>query len=259
MGTVADSESKPELQHGENPLEKNPGSLQVAPWTEYVVQQAQFFQKTLENTIDSTAATARTRFSEIQSTSSAHLDMTLDSLRNVKSEYDAYEDALFRKMKEGIYVAASHPAVTIPTAIGVGVLGLKKPRRFISNGILRLFVSEEALISRADAKLKELQKSIELVKAESEKLEGRFLQAEDEMKRGRTKLRQAGNQIQGVIQSAYKIERQARGLKDILGELPSRQATQFRSQVSNLASEVKQERNALSKEVSRISNYGISV
>ncbi|KAK9148282.1 hypothetical protein Scep_007039 [Stephania cephalantha] len=243
MGTVADSESKPELQHGENPLERNPGSLQVAPWTEYVVQQVQFIQKTLENTIDSTAATARTRFSEIQSTSSAHLDMTLDSLRNVKSEYDAYEDALFRKMKEGIYVAASHPAVTIPTAIGVGVLGLKKPRRFISNGILHLFVSEEALISRADAKLKELQKSIELVKAESEKLEGR----------------QAGNQIQGVIRSAYKIERQARGLKDILGELPSRQATQFRSQVSNLASEVKQERNALSKEVSRISNYGISV
>lgn len=81
--------------------------------------------------------------------------------------------------------------------------------------------------------------------------------------------RQAGKQIQGVIRSAYKIERQAAGmqhnnlksislsgssnsvkrnlspslhfflffvpgLKDILGELPRREASRFRSQVCSL-------------------------
>lgn len=143
--------------------------------------------------------------------------------------------------------------------------------------------------------------------------------------------RYAGKQLHGVIRSAYKIERQAAGmpvsckfrclyaswtlwrdlseifsilfflcvyhqsgLKDIIGELPRREASRFRSQVcrwvkifiqsfipfiqvrkknknkgcsiglfcwqvSDLASEAKRERNALTKEVTKISNYGISV
>ncbi|KAJ6872557.1 hypothetical protein NC651_031621 [Populus alba x Populus x berolinensis] len=83
--------------------------------------------------------------------------------------------------------------------------------------------------------------------------------AEEELIRGRTKLRQAGKQIQGVICSAYKIERQATGLRDILGELPRADASRFQSQVSSLASEAKQERNALSKMITKISNYRISV
>ncbi|KAK8977398.1 hypothetical protein V6N11_034444 [Hibiscus sabdariffa] len=38
-------------------------------------------------------------------------------------------------------------------------------------------------------------------------------------------------QIRSLIQLAYKIERQAAGLKDTLGGLPSREASQFRSHV----------------------------
>ncbi|KAL0739740.1 hypothetical protein Bca4012_081253 [Brassica carinata] len=83
--------------------------------------------------------------------------------------------------------------------------------------------------------------------------------AEDELIRGRMKLRQAGKQIRGVVNSAYKIEKQAAGLKDVLKELPTREASRFRSQISNRASEIKQERKALTKEVNKISNYGISV
>ncbi|KAL0287487.1 UNVERIFIED_CONTAM: hypothetical protein Sangu_2689400 [Sesamum angustifolium] len=85
------------------------------------------------------------------------------------------------------------------------------------------------------------------------------MQAEEDVVRGRTKLRQAGKQIQSVINSAYKIERQARGLKDVLRELPSRESARFRTQVNNVAKEAKTERNALSKEITRISNHGISV
>jgi len=136
---------------------------------------------------------------------------------------------------------------------------LKRPRRFLYYKTLRLFASEESLLSRADSQVKELRQSIDLLKAESEKLEKRALHGEEELLRGRTKLRQAGKQIQGVIRSAYKIERQAGGLKDILGELPRTQASRFRSQVSKLASEAKRERVALTKEVTKISNYGISV
>ncbi|XP_043700127.1 uncharacterized protein LOC122650790 [Telopea speciosissima] len=250
MATVAGSEEKSEFSSGDD-LQK--------PWIEYAVQQAQLMQKTLEETVDSAIQTAGSRLSEIRSTSSAHFHMTLDILQDKKSDYHAYEDDFIGKIKEGIVLAASNPMVTCGVAAGVGFLTLKKPRLILYHRTLRLFMSEESLVSRADAKVKELRQSIELIKAESEKLEKRALQAEEEMRRGRTKLRQAGNQIQGVIRSAYKIERQARGLKDILEELPSREASRFRSQVSNLASEAKRERKVLMKEVSKISNHGISV
>ncbi|KAA8515903.1 hypothetical protein F0562_019082 [Nyssa sinensis] len=268
MATVAESsEEKPNISSrsrspspGEYYLYQKSKTLEeTTPWIDYAVQQAQFVQKTIEETVDSAIAVTRSRLDRIRLTSSAHLHQTIDSLQFVKSEYGVYEDVVFGKIKEGILYASSHPVTTCGAAIGLGFIVLKRPRRFLYYNSLRLFVSEESMLSRADAKVKELRQSIDLLKSESENLEKRALQAEEEMKRGRTKLRQAGSQIQGVIRSAYKIERQAGGLKDILGELPRREASRFRSQVSKLASEAKRERNALTKEVSKISNYGISV
>ncbi|XAR54160.1 hypothetical protein NMG60_11029180 [Bertholletia excelsa] len=228
-------------------------------WLDYAVQQAQLVQKTVEETVESAISTAESRLDRFLSTGSAHLHQTIDSLQDVKSEIDVYEDIAFGKIKEGIIIAALHPVATCSAAVGLGFLALKNPRHYLYYKTLRIFASEETLLSRADAKVKELRQSIDLLKAESEKLEKRALQAEEEMLRGKTKLRQAGKQIQGVIRSAYKIERQAGGLRDVLRELPRREASQFRSQVSKLATETKREKNALSKEVSKISNYGISV
>ncbi|KAK4397430.1 hypothetical protein Sango_1579600 [Sesamum angolense] len=391
-----------------------------------------------------------------------------DSLQDLKSDYSTYEDIAFAKIKEGCLLAASHPLIT------TGAVFLKRTRQFFYYNTMRLLFSEETLLSRADAKVKQLRQSIDLLKAESEKLEvhnhiiasvvlkaepihyqcvtrtrrpfisaigpnvadssklevgiiepispavlspsnlssrpihggvvlkqaswlpgfaandlkdhwkrgsprcssssvhgqrriwsgektnrwnkkwlnegsikwtttamadrvaeavvvsfwnlkvvkmvakrgakwvrvrewnGRggggsiplavgigavagggkgticrlfgvanrggahgtcvreatrkkAMQAEEDVVRGRTKLRQAGKQIQSVINSAYKIERQARGLKDVLRDLPSRESARFRTQVNNVAKEAKKERNALSKEVTRISNHGISV
>ncbi|XP_075645925.1 RGS1-HXK1-interacting protein 1 [Castanea sativa] len=228
-------------------------------WVEYAVQQAQLYQKAIEGALDSALEVSRSRLSQIRSTSSAHFNQTIDSLQDLKSDYATYEDLLVGKIKEGVVIASSHPLITGGVAAGLGLIVLKRPRRFLYYKTLRLFASEESLLSRADSQVKELRQSIDLLKAESEKLEKRALHGEEELLRGRTKLRQAGKQIQGVIRSAYKIERQAGGLKDILGELPRTQASRFRSQVSKLASEAKRERTALTKEVTKISNYGISV
>jgi hypothetical protein len=175
------------------------------------------------------------------------------------NEYRVYEDVAVGYVKAGVNVALSHPLITGGTLFGLGSLILKRPRRFLYYNTLRLLTTEEAMLSKADAKVKELRQSFSLLKAEGEKLERTSSLAEDELIRGRTKLRQAGKQIQGVIRSAYKIEREAAGLKDVIRELPGREAPLFRTQVSNLASEAKQERNTLSKVVTKISNYGISV
>ncbi|TMW97480.1 hypothetical protein EJD97_005411 [Solanum chilense] len=232
---------------------------EAVPWIDNAVQQAQLARKTAEDTFENAIVVTKSRLNRVLSTSSAHFNQTLDTLQDLKSEYSVYEDLAFGKIKEGLLLAASHPLATTGAVLGVGVLGLKRPRRFLYYSAMRLFVREEALLSRADAKVKELQKSIDLLKAESAKLENQAIQAEGEMIRGRTKLRQAGKQIRSVIQSAYKIERQATGLQDVLKEFPRREVSLFRSQVSNLASEAKKERNVLTKEVTKISNYGISI
>lgn len=231
----------------------------VAPWIDYAVQQALLYQKTIEETMESATEACRSRISQIRSTSSAHFQQTIDSMRDLTSEYGVYERMVFGEVKEGINIAVSHPLITGGIAFGLGFLSLKRTRRFLYYSTVRMFVNEEALLSKADIKVKELRQSIDRLKAESDKLERSALVAEEELIRGRMKLRQAGKQIQGAISSAYKIERQAAGLKDILGELPRREASRFRSQVSRLVSEATRERNALTKEVTKISNYGISV
>ncbi|XVE74064.1 hypothetical protein DITRI_Ditri11bG0168900 [Diplodiscus trichospermus] len=232
---------------------------QATPWIDYAVEQALLYKKMIEQNINATIEASRSRLSEIRSTSSAHFNQTIDSLEDVKSQLRVYEDVVFGQVKEGVNIAASHPLIAGGVAVGLGFLVLKRPRRFLYYKTLHLFESEESLLSKADTRVKELRQSIDRLKAESEKLERSASVAEEELIRGRTKLRQAGKQIRSVIHSAYKIERQAAGFKDILGELPRREASRFRSQVSNVASEAKRERKALADEVSKISNYGIAI
>lgn len=257
--TIPPPSSRPSHSHYSAPLSKSGTPIDTTPWIDYAVQQARLAQQTVDETLESAISVTRSRLDRFLSTGSAHLQTTIGTLQDLKSDYVVFEDMVFGKIEEGVLVAASHPVASCSAAVGLGVFALKRPRRFLYYNTLRLFSSEEAMLSRADTKVKELRQSIDLLKAESEKLEKTALQAEEELMRGRTKLRQAGKQIQSVIRSAYKIERQAGGLKDDLRELPRRESSRFRSQVSNLASEAKKERRTLTKEVSKISNYGISV
>ncbi|KAJ9558042.1 hypothetical protein OSB04_012656 [Centaurea solstitialis] len=136
-----------------------------------------------------------------------------ESLQDLKSDYNAYEDIVFGKIKEGVYFAASHPFATSGLVVGSGILAVKGTRRSLYFNTLRLFVSDEAMLARANAKVQKLRESVRTLTEESKKLEKFSLDAEVELKRGRTKLRQTGKQIQGVIDSAYKIERQAGGMQ----------------------------------------------
>ncbi|CAN6845066.1 unnamed protein product [Brassica oleracea] len=231
----------------------------AASWINETMRQALVYQSTIVETLDSKIDASKSRLAQIRDTSIAHTSQTIDSIREIVSEYNVYEHMVFAKIKDGVNVAASHPLVSGGLAFGVGIFALKKTRRLVYYNAVRMFSTEEALLSRADLRVKELRQSLDRLTAESEKLERVATVAEDELIRGRMKLRQAGKQIRGVVQSAYKIEKQAAGLKDVLKELPTREASRFRSQISNRASEVKQERKALTKEVNKISNYGISV
>ncbi|XP_057532391.1 RGS1-HXK1-interacting protein 1 [Amaranthus tricolor] len=232
---------------------------QTNPWLQQTIEQAMIFQTTAEQTFNSAITTTRDRLSQILCSSSAHFQQTLESLKDVKAEYNAYETKFFGKVKEGAFFAGSNPLIATGAVIGLGFMGLKGPRRFLYYRTLRLFSTDEALLSRSNSSVKELMQSFERLKAETRNLEKKVSMAEEEMKRGRTKLRHAGHQIRKAILSANKIEKQARGLKDVLADLPRTDASKFNSQIKSLVAEAKQERKVLAKEVTKISNFGISI
>ncbi|KAL9245260.1 hypothetical protein vseg_018934 [Gypsophila vaccaria] len=257
------SSSIDEIRSNSNDQNSIENTLNFLPHTNQLIEEAleraKIAQITAKQTLDCAISATSSRLSQIRSTSSAHFNQSLETVKDLKVQYNEYEAKFFGKIKEGAAVAVSHPLISVGAATGLGIVAFKGPRKFLYYRTLRLFSSEEAMISRADAKVKELRQSCEQMKAEVEKLEKRASQAEEEMKRGRTKLRNAGNQIRKAVVSADKIEKQARGLKDVFAELPKQDASVFRSQVSNLVAEAKRERKALSKEVTKISNYGISI
>ncbi|XP_031484486.1 RGS1-HXK1-interacting protein 1 [Nymphaea colorata] len=256
---MAEGEGKSPASSGEALISGGRSSAELKPWIEYAVEQAESFGRTMQETADSAVVSARSRLLELHAISSDLLNRSSEVYASLKAGFDLYENAAFGLLKDGLFVAADHPSITLGVAAGSSLLALKRPRRFLLRRASRLFVSEESMISNAEEKVKQLRQSVELVKNESKKLEERAKLAEEEMKRGQLKLRQAGHQIQGVIRSVDKIERQVRGLKDVLGELPRVEASRFRSQVSSISSEAKREKNALAKAVTKISNYGISV
>lgn len=244
--------------------EKNEGmgsqkSEVVKPWHVYTAEQAQELKRTVVESTDSALRSARDQVGELQAVSTVHYRTMLEYLPKLRSQYSIYEDAFFGKLKEGAVIAREHPLSTCTVAAGIGLLLMRSPRRFLIRHTIGRFQSEESLLASAENKVKDFRQSVELLKNESRKLQERATLAEEEMKRGQMKLKNAGNQIQSLVRSVYKTESQATGLMDSLREIPGREALKLRADVASMAYEAKQQRSALVKQVLKITNNGISV
>lgn len=244
------------------PPQPSPESLAEAvpreeqPWVEYAMEQALLLKSSADDAIRTALRLAASRIYEIESTALAHTQMTLEMAKGYLEEY---EELALTKLKEGILIAVDQPWVSCGVAAGLGMVAFRGPRRFLLRLPRRLFMSEEVLISRAEARAKELKQSVANIIHEGKKLEERAAMAENDFLGGRTRLRQTGHQIQGVINTIYKIEKQTSGLKDIIGELPRKDASVLRSKVSSLTSELKNEKKVLSKAITKITGYGIPI
>lgn len=250
--------------HPELLKEKNEGTGSqkyevVKPWHVYTAEQAQELKRTVVESTDSALRSARDQVGELQAVSTVHYRTMLEYLPKLRSQYSIYEDAFFGKLKEGALIAREHPLSTCTVAAGVGLLLMRSPRRFLFRHTIGRFQSEESLLANAENKVKDFRQSVELLKNESRKLQERATLAEEEMKRGQMKLKNAGNQIQSLVRSVYKTESQATGLMDSLREIPGREALKLRADVASMAYEAKQQRSALVKQVLKITNNGISV
>ncbi|KAL0905321.1 hypothetical protein M5K25_023731 [Dendrobium thyrsiflorum] len=224
---------------------------------EYAIGEAIRFKQAVFTSADAAVFSARSGLSQVISASSDSLQEAQGLVKLVKSEYTAYEGLAVEKIKEGIYVAACYPGISLAVAGGVGLVVLKRPRSFLIRNTRRLFLSEESMLADAESKVNDLRQSINLVKNESRKLGERALKAEEEMERGRKALIDEGRGIQAELRFVRKIERDIMGLKDLINELPRREASRYRSVISNFVSQVKQEKKSLSNTASKIVNYGI--
>lgn len=262
FAAVTESESAEGLSRITEEKNEGTGSQKsevVKPWHVYTAEQAQELKRTVVESTDSALRSARDQVGELQAVSTVHYRTMLDYLPKLKRQYSIYEDAFFGKLKEGAVIAREYPLSTCTVAAGIGLLLMRSPRRFLFRHTIGRFQSEESLLANAENKVKDFRQSVELLKNESRKLQERATLAEEEMKRGQMKLKNAGNQIQSLVRSVYKTESQATGLMDSLREIPGREALKLRADVASMAYEAKQQRSALVKQVLKITNNGISV
>ncbi|WOL04857.1 hypothetical protein Cni_G13579 [Canna indica] len=82
---------------------------------------------------------------------------------------------------------------------------------------------------------------------------------EDDLKRGSTKVRAAGHEIQRLSKYIYKIESQVADLMEDLRAMPGRTALELRAEVASMTSDLKKKRLQRNEMVTKISELGIRV
>ncbi|WCJ28508.1 hypothetical protein M5689_010204 [Euphorbia peplus] len=194
-----------------------------------------------------------------QHTSSSHLRSLQDHASRFASNYKTYEDAFFNKIKDHLHFAREHPAEVLALSASASLLLLPGPRRFLFRTTFGRFQSEEAKFIKAEKNVKGLNLSVDLMKNESKKLLERASLAEKDMNFGHNELKEAGRKIQHLAKSAYKVETQVADLMDGLREIPGREALKLRAEVASMASNLKQQRVLLNKQVMKISELGVPI
>lgn len=182
-----------------------------------------------------------------------------EELEWVKNEYSAHEQMVFGKIKEGVIMAIEHPGIAAGSATVAGIVLFKRPRSYLIQRIRRIFVSKETLLSGIQAEVNHMRQTVNLVSNESQKLLDRAATAEKRFQKGWNTLREEGRAIQSELNQISDIENQAVGLKGILDQLPRAHASEFRPEISGLASQVNKEKRVLNAALTKIVNYGVPI
>ncbi|XP_024361854.1 RGS1-HXK1-interacting protein 1 [Physcomitrium patens] len=227
-------------------------------WKFYSMQAQTLGKRALSST-DETIEVARNQMKQLTDASSQYFAAAQGYAARAQQEYNYYESLFFKKLKEGVHTAAQNPNATCGVLGVTTILALRTSRRMLYRYTIGRFQNEQALLARAETKVKEMRQTVDLLRNETKKLEERARLAEEELLRGRSKLKNSGYQLRNLSRSAYKTESAARGLKDNLVDLPGRESIRLRTEVAAMTSLAKQHRKILDKRVSKIAGYGISV
>ncbi|KAG0477529.1 hypothetical protein HPP92_014370 [Vanilla planifolia] len=182
-----------------------------------------------------------------------------DIKAEVKSGYKCYEDAFVQKVKDGIMIVRDHSSEAFGITIVSSLLLMRGPRKILWRQTLGRLQSEEAKLAKIDTGLKVVGGSVDKLKKDSKNMLLRASFGEEELQRGRTKIRDAGKEIRRLIKSVYKIESRATDVMDELRVIPGRNALKLRAEVASMMSDLKQQRYELNKKILRISELGVRV
>uniref|UniRef100_A0A0D9VB46 NOA1/YqeH-like C-terminal domain-containing protein n=1 Tax=Leersia perrieri TaxID=77586 RepID=A0A0D9VB46_9ORYZ len=178
-----------------------------------------------------------------------------EELEWIKNEYAVHEQMVFGKIKdiefsltmfaEGVIMAIENPGIAAGTTAVAGIVLFKRPRSYLIQRVRRMFVSKETLLSGIQAEVNHMRQTVNLVSNESQKLMGR--------RACHSKMEFASSRICHMMSCVLL------GLKSILDQLPRAHASEFRSEISGLASQVKKEKRVLNNALSKIVNHGVPI
>ncbi|WOL00641.1 hypothetical protein Cni_G09354 [Canna indica] len=182
-----------------------------------------------------------------------------DFTLSLRSKLQVYEDALVDTVKDEVLVAYDHPVEACAIAATTGLLLLRGPRRFLYRNTLGRFKTEEKLLTAAESQLSVINESFTNLKKANKNMLTKISFGEEDLKRGSTKVRAAGHEIQRLSKYVYKIESQAADLMEDLRAMPGRTALELRAEVASMTSDLKKKRLQLNEMVTKISELGIRV
>ncbi|KAL5563784.1 hypothetical protein UlMin_033531 [Ulmus minor] len=220
-----------------------------------IASMAEDLQRTVLSSTDHAIRSARS----FHQNSSAQLRNFEELAATAATKYKTYEDAILNSFKEELKKSREQPVAAIGVGVAAGLVLLRGPRRFLFRHTLGRLRSEESQFVRAEKNVKELSISVDVMKNESKKLLERAALAERDMNYGYSDLMKAGNQIQRLSKSVYKVEAQAVDLMDGLRETPGREALRLRAEVASVVSHLKRQRAELNKRILKISELGVAV
>ncbi|VAI52651.1 unnamed protein product [Triticum turgidum subsp. durum] len=195
-----------------------------------------------------------------------------EELEWVKKEYFAREQMALGKIKEGVIMAIEHPGIAAGSAAVAGIVLLKRPRSYLIQRVRRVFVSKENINDHGFMKFvygsscnsrKKIPERMEYTQACSSLFDPVIISVSIYFSYNIGMdvhlLREEGRAIQSELKQISDIENQAVGLKGILDQLPRAHASEFRSEISSLASQVKKEKRVLNSALTKIVNYGVPI
>eukprot|EP00897_Mesotaenium_endlicherianum_P008529 jgi/Mesen1/7704/ME000405S06997 len=234
---------------------------EVKKWLDDTVnnnEQLNQFRKDAQSTIGDLLVRTKTGLVHMEESTAIQIKEAKGFAREGTEVVKAYEKALFAYLKVGVYYAAEYPVYTAAGLTALSLVGFKGPRKFMYRNTFGRFVSEDAMVANAERQVKDLRANVDIHKNETQKLQERVALAEEEFKRGSTKLRYAGAELRRLWKRVADTEQQATGLKDYLRDLPARDSVRMRAEVANLGYETKQQKHELGKRITSISRLGIS-
>lgn len=198
----------------------------------------------------STIAAATSSAQDVYSQTQAAWDQAKDLTSEYVETFRGVEDGFFDTVKDGVEYCIAHPYVGYSILGTTAVLSVPPVRRLLFRYTFGRFQSEEGLLKSAEMRVGTLRTRVEEFTMEAEKLESRMLMAEEEMIRGRSKLKAARAELQRLGTVVAKNERMAQSVLQDLRQL--KDTNQMRADTAQDLHQLKSTRLRISKNIARI-------